>query len=65
MVSVKKYGDIKPKEIECDCCNSLLEYCGTDIVTRQVIDHFYGITELKTILCPVCGSLIEVEEDED
>lgn len=59
-MKILKYGEGYPKTITCECCNSELEYDGTDIF--EYTDFYRDRSEtFKLIKCPVCGQEIMVD----
>ena len=59
-MKILKYGEGYPKTITCEHCNSELEYEGSDILSQMDM-YADRIETFKSIKCPVCGELIDVD----
>ena len=53
---VTKYGDIKPKKLECRSCGATLSYTPMDVKTKNLPRREYHY-----VVCPVCGVNTEAE----
>lgn len=51
---VIEYGHIKPKEVKCNHCGTILEYVPYDLITYS--KGYY-------LLCPICGKRIFTNND--
>lgn len=48
---ILEYGHIKPKEVKCNHCGTVLEYIPNDLLIHRINDRYY-------IVCPVCKGTI-------
>ena len=56
-MQVTKYGDIKPKKLDCRSCGATLSYTPMDVKGQRLLERDYFYT-----ICPVCGVRTEVEK---